>query len=527
MSELSNRAASGFTLHSYLHGCCRKTKSNIFLLKGMEGYVYRKTGFGGFFVRTFAVLDKQRLSFYETLDTETHAYNGFKGSIFVKNGLLESTKDGMRNYCLKISESKEEMKNNGKSEFLDCGDPKNCQAWATALNRAFKYHTDQLKKREEPRKFRRLLELPEDGKLTKAQIAKNYKRVCLKNHPDKGGDANLFAEMASAYNALLIIQDYEDKYADCEVVEYELVLIKGKQGLGFSVAEDRAKGGVYVSDVHENIQVVGITAESQGEIRIHDRILGIDKDDASDWPISRIRARLHNSRVNRGQRITFIMERLVTPADKTDSTETEGGKEENGTPNKEPNLTTDSASPPPAPFFPSSSSRSYDHYYQGGRSEPSTPFSPSNDSSFKDNNWEVSERKALNEEINRLKEQLEIANSKVEEATEAARDTEKKGLHESINIPNEFDEMKRKELSKILLHCQRTLSSMCVDSDVTNNVREKIVEVQECHNTAIELLAFSEEEISKFVEEQETNEKLHERIKKIEALVIDSMTRGK
>ena len=112
-------------------------------------------------------------------------------------------------------------------------------------------------------------------------MLKNYKRVCLKNHPDKGGDANLFAEMASAYNALLIIQDYEDKYADCEVVEYELVLIKGKQGLGFAVAEDRAKGGVYVSDVHENIQVVGITAESQGEIRIHDRILGIDKDDAS------------------------------------------------------------------------------------------------------------------------------------------------------------------------------------------------------------------------------------------------------
>ena len=152
----------------------------------MEGFVYRKTGFGGFYARVFAVLEKQRLSFYETLDTKTHEYTGFKGTLYLKCGTLITLRDGARRYCLKILEDKVETRNNEKSEVIDCGDAKSCQAWATALNKAFKYHTDLEEKIVAPRRFRALLELPEEGELTKAQITKQYKRVCLKNHPDKG-----------------------------------------------------------------------------------------------------------------------------------------------------------------------------------------------------------------------------------------------------------------------------------------------------------------------------------------------------
>ena len=503
------------------------TTSGAYEVNGMEGHVYRKTGFSGYFVRVFTVLEKQRLSFYESLDSETHEYKGFKGTLYLKNGSLETTKDGMRKYCLKICENKLEMKNNEKSELLDCGDPKTCQAWATALNKAFNYHIDQEQKREAPRRFRALLELPEEGEITKAQITKNYKRVCLKNHPDKGGDADMFAEMASAYKSLLALQDEEEKFRGCEVIEYELVLRKGEKGLGFSVVEDKVKNGVYVSDVHDNIHVLGMTAEAEGEILIHDRIIGIDKDDTSEWPISRVRARLNNTRLKKGQQVTFIMERSVHAGnkndDKTRNSETENHSKENETPNNagsDPFASTN-ASPPSAPFTTSSSSPFYQHHYQGGMSpDPHTPFSTTSDT-YKSDYLQPEEKETLTEEIKRLKEQLRVANARIEETKQTHT-----MLNNDTKDVNNFDQMKKNELGKILLQCQRSLS-MYIDNNFTDNIDNKLLDLQKSHDTALQIMAFSDEEIMKFVDEQKTNEKFHERIEKIEALIVSTMTKGK
>lgn len=55
----------------------------------------------------------------------------------------------------------------------------------------------------------------------------------------------------------------------------------------------------------------GISEEAEGEIRIDDAIIGIDKEDVSSWPISRIRSRIENFRVPVGSTVLFLMERRV------------------------------------------------------------------------------------------------------------------------------------------------------------------------------------------------------------------------
>ena len=359
--------------------------------------------------------------------------------------------------------------------------------------------------------------------------------IQLLAHAFIGGDADHFAEMAAAYKSLLSIQDQQEKFNGCNVIEYELVLVKGDKGMGFSVVEDKLKHGVYVSDVHDNINVVGMTIEAEGEIRIHDRIIGIDKDETSEWPISRVRARLNATRVKKGQQVTFVMERPVVDENgngngndrankSSDSCKT---KKENETPNRtgsDPFSSTaaSAAAPPPLDPFSPLSSPSYQHHYQGGMSpDPRTPLSSS--SSFKEYNWQPNEREALNEEIKHLKDQLEIAHAKVEESAQCKSDCETKGLDKDKDKEvNKVDKLKKAELGKVLLHCQRSLS-MYIDSRSSDDVDNRLLEIQKFQGTALELLAFTDRELSEYINEQETNEKLHQRIEEIEALVINTM----
>ena len=47
--------------------------------------------------------------------------------------------------------------------------------------------------------------------LTTNMIAKTYKKLCLKAHPDKGGDVDAFNKINESYSLLLSIQEEDEQ----------------------------------------------------------------------------------------------------------------------------------------------------------------------------------------------------------------------------------------------------------------------------------------------------------------------------
>jgi hypothetical protein len=161
--------------------------------------------------------------------------------------------------------------------------------------------------------MRELLELPLTGDLSKGLIIRNYKKISLKKHPDKGGDAAEFNKFADAYKQLLAIQDEEDIKNSTTIIDYEVILERGNSsvGLGIAVSDDKIRNAIVITNLLEGIIVRGMSIEAQGEIRIGDALIAIDRDDCTEWPISRIKARLDSFRVPEGSRVHLVMARRV------------------------------------------------------------------------------------------------------------------------------------------------------------------------------------------------------------------------
>ena len=88
--------------------------------------------------------------------------------------------------------------------------------------------------------------------------------------------------------------------------------------------EDNALGRVVISKIEATIKIKGMSEEGNGYIKIGDAIVGIDDDDTTDWPLSRIRGRLGPSRLPPGGSVTFIFERR----DPIEEEQEEGGGDE-------------------------------------------------------------------------------------------------------------------------------------------------------------------------------------------------------
>jgi hypothetical protein len=122
-----------------------------------------------------------------------------------------------------------------------------------------------------------------------------------------------------AYKYLLEYEKEEHELENCDIIRYEVIVEKAQGiGLGLSVTEDKARGIVYVSGINEKTKIIGITEESEGEIKINDILIGIDNDHCSRWILSRIRARLDSFRVPVGKRVTFSFERRIPKEDYED-----------------------------------------------------------------------------------------------------------------------------------------------------------------------------------------------------------------
>ena len=100
----------------------------------------------------------------------------------------------------------------GRSKTFDCVNTNVSSSWYSALTRATLLHEEQEKRVTQHNANRALLNLPiygfkgtSDADLSKAKIAKAYKLMAMKCHPDRGGDIEQFNKINEAYVLLLLL----------------------------------------------------------------------------------------------------------------------------------------------------------------------------------------------------------------------------------------------------------------------------------------------------------------------------------
>jgi hypothetical protein len=290
---------------NYFISFCNDFFISALTTKTMEGYLRVKTSFG--FVRVWVVLDGQQISYYELFDPKDQKPKKIKGSLEIKDAEIIKISNEQIKYGVKIRAAK------GKVTFV-CTDTNTWNAWFNILQRCVKLHEEDEERKRRPKEAREILNIPEEkfGKLTKEMIGRAYKRLCLKEHPDKGGDAEKFHKIHQSYKLLLTLQQEQHELENSEIIRYEVVIEKVQGvGLGLSVTEDKFKARIFVSGVNPNTKIVGITEEAEGEIKVNDILIGIDNDDCSNWLLTRIRSRLDSFRVPLGEKVTFTFERRI------------------------------------------------------------------------------------------------------------------------------------------------------------------------------------------------------------------------
>lgn len=268
-------------------------------------------------MRVWVVIDAQQLTFYEYFDQSEQIPKKIKGALYLRDAeiIKSRTEKNQNDFTLKVKTSK------GKATFI-CSDPTSWNTWFNVLNRCVSLHKEIEDREQKPILAREVLGLSSNGKITKSMITRAYKKLTLKEHPDKGGNPDKFHQIYEAYKLLLQLQEEQDDDDNCGKVRYEVIVEKiPGAGLGLSVTEDKIKGKIFVSGLNPKIKIIGITEESNGEVKINDILIGIDEDDCSHWFLSRIRARLDNFRCPIGSHITFTLERRISLQDDEDADE--------------------------------------------------------------------------------------------------------------------------------------------------------------------------------------------------------------
>jgi hypothetical protein len=294
----------------------RFLKNAVLLTKAaMEGYLTLVTvKFTGIKLRNvWVVLDRQQLTWYDRLDLADQSPKKLKGVMFVRDAKFRKASEPNTAHALIIECE------NVKTTFA-CPTADVQSTWYKVLSRAVRLHVEEATNDALPKQYRAQLGIGLEDKLSKALLARTYKRLCLQAHPDKGGNPEVFNKIKEAYNHLMTVQTYQDEMDSTEAEHYEVTLRKkdSKVGLGLSVSEDRLHNRMLVSKLNEDAEIVEISEEAEGEIRPGDRIIGIDNDDCSHWPVSRVIARLSLVRVPVGGTVVFTCERRV-PKGSSDS----------------------------------------------------------------------------------------------------------------------------------------------------------------------------------------------------------------
>ncbi|RYG62949.1 hypothetical protein EON64_16895 [archaeon] len=125
------------------------------------------------------------------------------------------------------------------------------------VTKASTSHEREAEKQKQILEYKQLLDLNPTASLSKHAISRAYKKLSLREHPDKGGDPHKFNALREAYNTLLAMQQELDERESTVAVQYEAsVEKKPGVGLGITISEDGVRQQLLVNSVNPHTKVL-------------------------------------------------------------------------------------------------------------------------------------------------------------------------------------------------------------------------------------------------------------------------------
>jgi curved DNA-binding protein CbpA len=235
-----------------MEGLGQVEKQGYMLKKGEERSNWKKRWF---------VLSGPFLAYFKTGDEEDGKGKNRLGMIPLRACKIERFFHRRRKFCFRIFHKQR------RAFYLACESEEEYFDWLDKLSHASVKQASIYKMT----RYFDVLGLPQDA--TAAQIKKTYRKLALKNHPDKGGDKDKFQEITEAYEVVSSLKENQEEKAELEQgtmnVRKVVTLIKGPAGEGLGIHI----GARYNRLDHENqVTILGVQglAQATGEIHVDD-----------------------------------------------------------------------------------------------------------------------------------------------------------------------------------------------------------------------------------------------------------------
>lgn len=288
----------------------------------MEGWVFWKVKrfFSSKYEKIWAELDQQTLYIYDQFDIIKDCPLNIKTTINIKDAELIKRNDAKYQVKDAVQLITAQFEGSKKRKLVfDCSDDISCSQWFSAFKKAISLHNEEQERLALPIKCCTIMQIDPYAPRSETILKRQYKKLSLTHHPDRGGNPNGFAQINQAYNSLLALQVEEDEKSNCSLLYYDVSICKGGDGIGLGITllEDKIRGQVVIQSVLENIIIHEFYDKLVSSINPGDAIVAINGVPCRTWFLSRLKARLNHLRVPVGTSVTIKFERRVFDDDET------------------------------------------------------------------------------------------------------------------------------------------------------------------------------------------------------------------
>ncbi len=282
----------------------------------MEGWLSWKVKrfFSSKYEKIWVELDQQTLYIYDQFDIIKDCPITLKTTINIKDAELIKRNDAKYEVKDAVQLITTQLEGSKKRKLVfDCSDDIACSQWFNALKKAISLHKEEQERLALPIKCCTIMQIDPYAPRSETILKRQYKKLSLAHHPDRGGNPNEFAQINQAYNSLLALQAEEDEKSNCTLLYYDVSICKGGDGigLGMTLLEDKIREQVVVQSVLENIIIHEFYDKLVSSINPGDAVVAINDIPCRTWFLSRLKARLNHLRVPVGTSVTIKFERRI------------------------------------------------------------------------------------------------------------------------------------------------------------------------------------------------------------------------
>jgi hypothetical protein len=225
-----------------------------------QGWMHKKGGHRRNWSKRWFVMKGAFLYYFSDEHDFLHG-NPHKGVIPLKDVVTQIFFHRKRNFCFEVVHEER------RTFYLQASTEEEKYEWIEAISAA---SAGPVNAPVTVQLYYDTLELPETASLI--QIKKAYRKLALKNHPDRGGDLDAFKAVTEAYEVLCSVKETQVAEAE-DYVEVHVTLDRGTRGLGISLEDS---GAPPLNRVIVTGLIEGKPAHSSGEIRDQDTLIGVD-----------------------------------------------------------------------------------------------------------------------------------------------------------------------------------------------------------------------------------------------------------